>query len=397
MSDPMIAKNIGILGGGQLGRYLALSAQKLRLNVILYTDDGNSPATLFADEVLTGSYDDIEKISSFAQKCDVVISEFENIAIDCFQKIEDITTLSPSLNLIEKAQHRFLEKKLFQKLNIPTTTFFHIKNEQDFLECKDQIPIPCILKTCRMGYDGKGQILVKNKKDLETAYQQLADQGEIIAEKQLFFSKEISVILTRGYDGQTVHLPIGENEHDNGILHHCIIPAEIPDLIEKRAIDYTKKIAEELSIIGTFCVEYFVLPQGQVVANEIAPRVHNSGHYSLNSSNISQFDLAVRAAAGLKLPDETVTQPCAMMNILGGPYFDERLEYLMNKHPNCAFHDYGKASAKDGRKMGHVTYLAEETNMSQHQYLKILKNKIKDLDHDFYHTEFESEEKSKCL
>ena len=340
--------NLGILGGGQLGSMLATAAKKLDINTIIYCDDKDAPAQKFSDNFLFGNYNDENKISEFINKVDVVTFEFENIPFDTLEFINKHKQVLPKPNINQVIQNRFLEKKFVNSLNIKTTDYVMVKNLQDLHNNVNFLP--GILKTTTLGYDGKGQLKINSKNDIEKL--KIDFDKEYILEKVVNLKKEISVIITR-FKNQTyeIYEPI-ENIHEDQILKFSEIPANINENVLKLSTEWAKKISEELDYIGTLCVEYFVDEKDNVYVNEIAPRVHNSGHLTINSHNISQFENHIRAVCGMNKIETKKKFNAKMINLIG----DDITKYRNKKiQENEFFFDYLKKEIKPKRKMGHFT------------------------------------------
>ena len=340
--------NLGILGGGQLGSMLATAAKKLDINTIIYCDDKDAPAQKFSDNFLFGNYNDENKISEFVNKVDVVTFEFENIPFDTLEFINKHKQVLPKPNINQVIQNRFLEKKFVNSLNIKTTNYVMIKSLEDLHNNTNLLP--GILKTTTLGYDGKGQFKLNSKDDIEKL--KIDFNKEYILEKIVSLKKEISVIITR-FKNQTyeIYEPI-QNIHEDQILKFSEIPANIDDNILNLSTEWAKKIAEELDYIGTLCVEYFIDEKDNIYVNEIAPRVHNSGHLTINSHNISQFENHIRAVCGMNKIEIKKKFNAKMINLIG----DDITKYRNKKiNENEFFFDYKKKEIKPKRKMGHFT------------------------------------------
>ena len=340
--------NLGILGGGQLGSMLATAAKKLDINTIIYCDDKDAPAQKFSDNFLFGNYNDENKISEFINKIDVVTFEFENIPFDTLEFINKHKQVLPKPNINQVIQNRFLEKKFVNSLNIKTTDYVMVKNLQDLHNNVNFLP--GILKTTTLGYDGKGQFKLNSKNDIEKL--KIDFDKEYILEKVVNLKKEISVIITR-FKNQTyeIYEPI-ENIHEDQILKFSEIPANINDNVLNLSTEWAKKISEELDYIGTLCVEYFIDEKDNIYVNEIAPRVHNSGHLTINSHNISQFENHIRAVCGMNKIETKKKFNAKMINLIG----DDITKYRNKKiQENEFFFDYLKKEIKPKRKMGHFT------------------------------------------
>ena len=340
--------NLGILGGGQLGSMLATAAKKLDINTIIYCDDKDAPAQKFSDNFLFGNYNDENKISEFINKVDVVTFEFENIPFDTLEFINKHKQVLPKPNINQVIQNRFLEKKFVNSLNIKTTDYVMVKNLQDLHNNVNFLP--GILKTTTLGYDGKGQFKINSKNDIEKL--KIDFDKEYILEKIVNLKKEVSVIITR-FKNQTyeIYEPI-ENIHEDQILKFSEIPANINENVLNLSTEWAKKISEELDYIGTLCVEYFIDEKDNIYVNEIAPRVHNSGHLTINSHNISQFENHIRAVCGMNKIETKKKFNAKMINLIG----DDITKYRNKKiQENEFFFDYLKKEIKPKRKMGHFT------------------------------------------
>ena len=346
MSKPIL----GIIGGGQLGSMLATSAKKLNIKTFVFSDDKNAPAINFSDEFILGNYENEEKIKYFSDCIDFATFEFENIPYEILNQINKIKPVFPKPSINRIIQNRLLEKDLINNLNINTTQYVSIKKIDDIIINKDLLP--GILKTSRFGYDGKGQLKIGSIKDLENL--KIDFNNEYILEKLVKLKKEISVILTRFGSGSfEIYEPI-ENIHEDQILKFSKIPSNISeDLIEKSK-KWSKIIADDLDFIGTMCVEFFIDKNDNLFVNEIAPRVHNSGHLTINTHNISQFENHIRAVCKLeKIPTKKLYN-AEMINILGQDIINYRNKKYLN---NEFFFDYLKKEIKKKRKMGHLTII----------------------------------------
>ena len=347
----MSRMNLGIIGGGQLGSMLSTAAKKIDIKTTVYCDDNDAPAKNFCDEFIYGEYDNKEKIIEFVKKVDVITFEFENIPFETLNEMNKLKTVLPKPSVNRLIQHRLAEKDFINKLNIRTTRYVSIEKKSDLDLLEDYLP--GILKTTTMGYDGKGQYPIKDSKDLKLM--NIDFSKDYILEKLVKLKKEISVIITRfGVNNYEIYEPI-ENTHENQILKHSKIPAEISSKIFEQSKDWTIRIAEELKYIGTLCVEFFIDRNENLYVNEIAPRVHNSGHLTINAFNISQFENHVRAVCSLeKIPLKKISN-AEMINLIGNqiePY-RKKIEFKENEF----FYDYLKKEIKDKRKMGHITTL----------------------------------------
>ena len=343
--------NLGIIGGGQLGSMLSTAAKKMNINTIVYCNDAEAPAQNFCDEFIFGEYDNKKNIFEFINKVDFITYEFENIPYETLNEMNKVKPVLPKPSVNRLIQHRLAEKDFINKLNIRTTRYADIEKKSDIETLEDFLP--GILKTTTMGYDGKGQYLIKKIEDLNSI--KIDFSKGYILEKLVKLKKEISVILTRfGNNSYEIYEPI-ENTHQDQILKHSKIPAEISKKILDQSKIWATSIAEELKYIGTLCVEFFIDRNENLYVNEIAPRVHNSGHLTINAYNISQFENHIRAVCSLeKIPLKKLSN-AKMINLIGDqikPYRENN-----NLNDNEFFFDYLKKEIKEKRKMGHITTL----------------------------------------
>ena len=343
--------NLGIIGGGQLGSMLSVAAKKLNIKTTIFCDDINAPAQNFCDEFISGDYNDNKKILEFIKKVNVITYEFENIPYETLNEMNKLVSVLPKPSVNRLIQHRLAEKDFINKLNIRTTRYVSIEKKTDLDTLEDFLP--GILKTTTMGYDGKGQYPIQKIEDIETMNVDFSK--EYILEKLVKLKKEISVVLTRfGINNFQVYEPI-ENTHQNQILKHSKIPADVSKKISEQAKEWATRIAEELKYIGTLCVEFFIDRNENLYVNEIAPRVHNSGHLTINAYNISQFENHVRAVCSLeKVPLKKLSN-AEMINLIGSQI--EPYRQNLNLKENEFFFDYLKKEIKEKRKMGHITTL----------------------------------------
>ncbi|MBD1164383.1 5-(carboxyamino)imidazole ribonucleotide synthase [Pelagibacterales bacterium SAG-MED13] len=343
--------SLGIIGGGQLGSMLSISARKLNIKTIIYSDDKDAPAQNFCNEFIFASYDDKDKINDFVQKVDIITYEFENIPYETLSEMNKLKTVSPKPSVNRLIQHRLAEKDFINKLNIRTTRYAGINNKSDLNALEDFLP--GILKTTTMGYDGKGQYPIKRLEDIENL--KIDFNKEYILEKLVKLKKEISVIITRFSNNRyEIYEPI-ENVHEDQILKQSKIPANINDKIFEQSKDWSIQIAEELKYVGTLCIEFFIDRNDNLYVNEIAPRVHNSGHLTINAFNVSQFENHVRAVCSLEqIPLKKISN-AEMINLIGEQIQPYRQNLKLSD--NQFFFDYLKKEIKEKRKMGHLTTL----------------------------------------
>ena len=343
--------NLGIIGGGQLGSLLSVAAKKLNVKTIIYCDDIDAPAQNFCSEFIFGKFYDQKKILEFVNKVDVITYEFENIPYETLNEINKLKPVLPKPSVNRLIQHRLAEKDFINRLNIRTTRYVSIEKKSDIEILEDFLP--GILKTTTMGYDGKGQYPLKKIEDLDLF--NIDFSKDYILEKLVKLKKEISVIITRfGNNNFEIYEPI-ENIHQDQILKYSKIPADISGKILNQSKDWAKSIAEELKYIGTLCVEFFIDRNENLYVNEIAPRVHNSGHLTINAYNVSQFENHVRAVCSLeKIPLKKLSN-AKMINLIGNQIDVYRENQILND--NEFFYDYLKKEVKEKRKMGHLTIL----------------------------------------
>ena len=342
---------LGIIGGGQLGSLLADAAKKIGIKTVILSDDINAPAKNFSGKFIYGNYNDQNIIDEFINSVDLVTYEFENIPFNVLKKIDEKKTVLPKPEINNLIQNRLNEKDFLNKNNIKTTKYVLIENIEQLKE--NQNLFPGLLKTITLGYDGKGQYKLNNLYDLNT---NIDFTKQYILEKLINLKKEISVIVTRfGHQKFEIYEPI-ENVHEDQILKHSKVPANISDSIKKKSIDWSTMIAEELDYIGTLCVEFFVDKKDNLYANEVAPRVHNSGHLTINSHNVSQFENHIRAVCGLEKIETKKIHNAKMINIIGEDISIYRKKSFKD---NEFFYDYLKKEIKSKRKMGHLTIIDE--------------------------------------
>ena len=343
--------NLGIIGGGQLGSMLSEAAKKLNIKTIIYCDDIDAPAQNFCDQFIFGEYNDNKKILEFVNQVNVITYEFENIPYETLNEINKLKSVLPKPSVNRLIQHRLAEKDFINKLNIRTTRYISIEKRDEIETLEDFLP--GILKTTTMGYDGKGQYPIKSFKDLD--YLDIDFSKGYILEKLVKLKKEISVIITRfNNNSYEIYEPI-ENTHENQILKNSKIPAKINKKILEQSKEWSVRIAEELKYIGTLCVEFFIDRNENLYVNEIAPRVHNSGHLTINAFNVSQFENHIRAVCSLEKIKLKKISNAKMVNLIGSQI--EPFRQNPKLADNDFFYDYLKKEIKEKRKMGHITTL----------------------------------------
>ena len=345
MSNP----KLGIIGGGQLGSLLSDAAKSLNVETVILTDDTNAPARNFTNNFICGNYEDEKIINEFINKVDLITFEFENIPYRVLKNINKFRTVLPNPEINKLIQNRNTEKDFLNKIDIRTTKYTLIKNKNE-IKFNENL-IPGLLKTCTLGYDGKGQFKINSIKDID---KNINFNNEYILEKLINLKKEISIIITRfGHQKYEIYEPI-ENVHEDQILKHSKIPADISESLKNKSEDWAKKIVDELDYIGTLCVEYFIDKNNNLYVNEIAPRVHNSGHLTINTHNVSQFENHIRAVCGLEKIETKKKYNGKMLNLIGNDISNYRGK---NFADNEYFYDYLKTEIRDKRKMGHLTII----------------------------------------
>ena len=355
-------KFIAMLGGGQLGLMFTESAQKMGEKVIILDPDKDCPAGKIADKFLNTDYLNSNSLNIIIENCDVCTTEFENIPYKTLEILEKKIKVYPNSNALKISQNRILEKNFMQNLKIPTTNYYEINSENDLSEMKNINDWPYIIKTSTFGYDGKGQTIVNNFRELNQAYKNLKSDSFIL-EKKVNLKMEVSQVACCYPDG-IVLLPISENTHINNILHKSKVPAEISINLEEEIHKITTKITKSLNYIGILCVEFFISKSGVIMVNEIAPRTHNSGHYSIEGCSESQFDHQVRILKNLEPNKSTLIKPSVMVNLLGDLWSSKELEKNLIDSNGVFYHLYNKDIPKNGRKMGHFTVINDSLNMA---------------------------------
>lgn len=357
---------LGVIGGGQLGRMFAQSAQAMGYAVWVLEPDATCPAGQIANHHICAAYDDPAALQQMADNCAAVTTEFENVPADVLRWLGERVPVAPSADAVAIAQNRIVEKTFIEQGGVAVAPYAVIREQAELDAAAARIELfPAILKTARMGYDGKGQMSVKVAEDLVAAWAALG-QVECVLEQRLPLKFEVSALLARAWDGAVAHYALAQNVHREGILHTSSVPAPSADeALTARAQAAAAKIAEAMGYVGVLCVEFFILEDGSLVANEMAPRPHNSGHYTQNACLTSQFEQQVRALTGLPLGATHQTSPAVMLNILGDVWFDANGK---QRDPDWAgvlsnvdsfLHLYGKAEPRAARKMGHVNFVGK--------------------------------------
>ena len=354
---------IGIIGGGQLGRMLAIAARQMDYKTVVLDPDSNCPAGQVADRVIGSDYSDLKASSELAALADVVTYEFENVDADSVSSAEKHKPVRPSSSVLRTTQNRLHEKKALLQAGIPVANFRKVDSLRDLEDAASVLGYPMVLKTATEGYDGKGQSIIDGERDLAISYDQLSARNvDLIVEQFVSFKAEVSTICARTIDGMTATFDPAENIHRNHILDTSIVPARIDESVTDKARIIATDIAEKLDVIGLIAVEMFVTQENDILVNELAPRPHNSGHYTMDGCDTSQFEQLVRILAGMPITLPKLHSPTVMVNLLGeiwedtdgNPDWQRALEL-----PGVSLHLYGKSAARVGRKMGHINVVAE--------------------------------------
>ena len=354
---------IGIIGGGQLGRMLAIAARQMDYKTVVLDPDSKCPAGQVADRVIRSDYSDLKASSELAALADVVTYEFENVDADSVSSAEKHKPVRPSSSVLRTTQNRLHEKKALLQAGIPVANFRKVDSLRDLEDAASVLGYPMVLKTATEGYDGKGQSIIDGERDLAISYDQLSARNvDLIVEQFVSFKAEVSTICARTIDGMTATFDPAENIHRNHILDTSIVPARIDESVTDKARIIATDIAEKLDVIGLIAVEMFVTQENDILVNELAPRPHNSGHYTMDGCDTSQFEQLVRILAGMPITLPKLHSPTVMVNLLGeiwedtdgNPDWQRALEL-----PGVSLHLYGKSAARVGRKMGHINVVAE--------------------------------------
>ncbi len=363
---------LGLLGGGQLGRMFTIAARTMGYEVIVLDPDVDSPAATFASEHLCAPYDDKNALAHLASKSAAVTTEFENVPASSLQAIAEHIPVRPSATAIRIARDRILEKKTIRDIGLNTVNYHVIQSSADLDQALRQIPLPAILKTATLGYDGKGQAVISEPSELAPAYQQLGTKACVL-EQRIDLACEVSVVLARSVCGHIEAYTVAENQHKYGILDVTIVPARVMPEVAISAEKMARKLAEELDYCGVLAVEFFVDKNDQLMINEMAPRPHNSGHYTLDACLTDQFQQQVRTLCGFRPGKTDLTSSAVMVNILGDAWEHGTPEWdLLLKNPGVFLHLYGKKEPRVGRKMGHFCCVGSTTEdlLNQAEALK---------------------------
>ncbi|MEQ1860433.1 MAG: 5-(carboxyamino)imidazole ribonucleotide synthase [Chthoniobacteraceae bacterium] len=352
---------VGVMGAGQLGRMFAIAARRMGYRVHTFSPDEDTPTGQLADKEVAASYGDEAAVREFARGIDVLTFEFENIPSGTIAWAAEECTVRPAGRVLQICQHRMREKHFLLAARLPLPRFIEVNSEADLIDAVAKLGTPCVLKTAAFGYDGKGQAKINEETDLKATWARYHGAPAVL-EEWVEFEREISVIVARSATGQMVSYPVCENRHEHHILDLTIAPAELDVEVAGRARQLAGTVAEELGLIGVLAVEMFLLADGEILINELAPRPHNSGHFSFDACITSQFEQQLRAVCGLPLGSAELLRPCAMANLLGDLWANGEPNWAAAAaYPEVKIHLYGKAAARPGRKMGHLVAFAPST------------------------------------
>lgn len=350
---------IGVFGSGQLGRMFAIEARQMGYRVHTFSPATDTPTGQVADFETSADYEDLDAVREFAKSVDVVTFEFENVPFETVQAASALVEVFPRGEVLHTTQNRLREKTFLSRSGFPVTPFRHVETLADLQKSIEEIGVPCVLKTAGFGYDGKGQTKIKSVAETETAFAVLKNQ-EAVLEAFVGFEKEVSVVAARDRQGNFAHYGVIENAHANHILDVSFAPALISEKTYREAVEIARAVAETFDYVGTLCVEFFLNGDGKLLINELAPRPHNSGHLTFDACVTSQFEQQLRAVCGLPLGSTEFYRPAAMANLLGDVWQSGEPNWANAlKFPDLKLHLYGKAEARRGRKMGHLTALAQ--------------------------------------
>jgi 5-(carboxyamino)imidazole ribonucleotide synthase len=368
MNAILPGSTLGVLGSGQLGRMFAIAARQMGYRVHTFSPDSDTPTGQVADVEVTASYDDLDAVRAFARNVSVVTFEFENVPAATAAAAAEFAPVRPGGDVLHVTQHRLREKTFLAKHGFPVTPFRAVRTVDDVREAVRHHGPAAVLKTASFGYDGKGQSKVRSLAEAEAAVG--AGDVERIYEAFVDFDLEVSVVAARGLDGSFAHWGVIANDHVNHILDLSVAPADVPPDVAAEAVQIARGILEQLNIVGVLCVEFFLTKSGKLLVNELAPRPHNSGHLTIDASSTSQFEQQLRAVCGLPLGSTRLHRPAAMAQLLGDLWEKREPHWLAAcARPNVKLHLYGKSDPRRGRKMGHLTALADSADEATRRVL----------------------------
>ena len=360
MSAIVPGSTVGVLGSGQLGRMFAIAARRMGYRVHTYSPDTDTPTGQVADVEITAPYYDLDQVRAFARNVSVVTFEFENVPAETAAAAAEHTHVRPAGIVLHITQNRCREKSYLRDAGLPVTPFSSVETLDDIRTAVERHGCPCFLKTAGFGYDGKGQVRITSAEHADAAWDAIG-RNPAVLETCIDFECELSVVAARGVDGSFAHFGAVRNEHQKQILDVTVAPAPVPDTAVRDAVDITRTVLEKLDVIGVLCVEFFLTKDHKLLINELAPRPHNSGHFTFDACVTSQFEQQLRAVCGLPLGSTEQVRPAAMANLLGDLWSHGEPNWAAAcAIPNVKLHLYGKTDARPGRKMGHLTALGED-------------------------------------
>ncbi|MGE0405013.1 MAG: 5-(carboxyamino)imidazole ribonucleotide synthase [Candidatus Korobacteraceae bacterium] len=360
MKPILPGSTVGVLGSGQLGRMFAIAARQMGYRVHTLSAESDTPTGQVSDLEVTASYHDLDAIRRFAANVSVVTFEFENVPASTIEAIAGMVPVRPGGHVLHIAQHRIREKTFVEGAGLPVAPFRVVRSLQELERGLAEIGCPAVLKTASFGYDGKGQVAIKSAEQAADAWEAIG-RNDAVLEAFIDFDCEVSVVAARGLDGSFAHYGLLENRHRNHILDVTIAPARVSPCLAEEAVEMARTLLEKLEVVGVLCVEFFVTRQGKLLINELAPRPHNSGHFTVDACVTSQFEQQLRAVCGLPLGSTRQLCPAAMANLLGDVWSAGEPDWVsVCSHPNVKLHLYGKLEPRPGRKMGHLTALATD-------------------------------------
>jgi len=368
---------IGVLGSGQLGRMFAIEARRMGYRVRTLSPDSETPAGQVSDVEITAEYEDLDAVRAFARDVDVVTFEFENVPAATVEVADAVVPVRPAGGVLHVTQHRIREKTFLQKLGVPLTPFHIVRSLEELHQAVAVIGCPCVLKTAGFGYDGKGQSAILAPQAAEAAWEKIGRQDAVL-EAFVDFQCELSLVAARGLHGDFAHYGLVENRHRSHILDLTLAPATVDKRVEQEAIEIARTVLDQLEVVGVLCVEFFLTRAGRLLVNELAPRPHNSGHFTLDACVSSQFEQQLRAVCGFSLASTHQWQPAAMANLLGDLWEGGGPDWpAACAHPGVKLHLYGKLEPRAGRKMGHLTALAPSADAAARAVIEARRSLLK--------------------